>query len=118
MSRGVVEHTYPLWLRRLAFVCALFVGFAGSAEVVHIHGQWLPQKAVQVGPVSNGSQAPGGEEHCPLCVAMHSTLPVAAYVNLAQLTLVECKLAQVVDRVPEATWHFAMFSRPPPVETL
>ena len=32
--------------------------------------------------------------------------------------LVECKVVQGVDHEPETLWHFAMFSRPPPVETL
>ena len=106
------------WMRVLAVVCVLFVGFAGSVEVVHIHGQWLPHQDVQVGAPADASQLPGGEEHCPLCAAMHSTLPVAIRLEPVRLVLVECKLVQVVDRTPETVWHFAMFSRPPPVETL
>jgi hypothetical protein len=49
---------------------------------------------------------------------MHSALPVAAHVNVLLLTLVECKVVQAFDRAPETQWHYAMFSRPPPVETL
>ena len=83
-----------------------------------MHGQWLPQKAIHAASLPNGSQAPGGEANCPLCMAMHSALPVAAHVQVVQLVLVECKVVQCVDHAPETLWHFAMFSRPPPVETL
>jgi hypothetical protein len=34
------------------------------------------------------------------------------------MVLVECKLATVVEQGHDAQWHFAMFSRPPPVVTL
>jgi hypothetical protein len=118
LKRGVVEHVHPLWLRVLAFACLLLVAGASSVQAVHVHGQWLPQRATQAVPAADGSELPGGEDRCPLCVAMHSALPVTAHVAPARLVLVECKLVQVVDRTPEATWHFAMFSRPPPVETL
>jgi len=60
----------------------------------------------------------GGEEHCPLCIAMHSALPVAAHIDALHLTLVECKVVQALNHAPETQWHFAMFSRPPPVKTL
>jgi hypothetical protein len=46
---------------------------------------------------------------------MHSALPVAMQAGPAQMVLVESRPASVVDRVPDAQWHFAMFSRPPPV---
>lgn len=118
IQRGDVGHSYPLWLRVLAFACLLLVSGASSVQAVHIHGQWLPQKAVQVGAAADGSQLPGGEEHCPLCVAMHSALPVSAHLEPTRLVLVECRLVQSVDRAPEAAWHFAMFSRPPPLKTL
>jgi hypothetical protein len=49
---------------------------------------------------------------------MHSALPVRAHVEPTRLMLMESRLAQGVDHIPAAAWHFAMFSRPPPVETL
>jgi hypothetical protein len=102
----------------LAFACLLLVAGASSVQAVHIHGQWLPKNAAQVGAPADASQLPGGEDHCPLCVAMHSALPVTAHVEPARLVLVECKVVLGVDRAPETAWHFAMFSRPPPVETV
>jgi len=107
-----------LWLRVLTFAFLLLVVGASSAQAIHIHGEWLPQNAIHAGSLPNGSQAPGGEEHCPLCIAMHSALPVAAHVDVLLLTVVECKVAHALNHAPETQWHYAMFSRPPPVETL
>lgn len=105
-------------LRVLALACLLLVAVASSVEAVHVHGRWLPQQAAQAGAAADGSQLPGGEDHCPLCVAMHSALPVQVHVEPVRLLLVDCKAVQGIDREPESAWHFAMFSRPPPVETL
>ena len=102
----------------LAYACLLLVVAASSVQAIHIHGQWLPQNAQHAGTMPDGSQVPGGEEHCPLCVVMHSALPVAAQLEVLQLVLVECKPVQAVNHAPETLWHYAMFSRPPPVETL
>jgi hypothetical protein len=117
-KRGVVEHVHPLWLRVLAFACLLLVVGASSVQAIHIHGQWLPQRAIHAGATPDGSQTPGDEEHCALCMAMHSALPVAAHVEVLRLALVECAVVQAVDHAPETQWHYAMFSRPPPVVTL
>ena len=107
-----------MWLRVLTFAFLLLVVGASSAQAIHIHGEWLPQNAIHAGSLPSGSQGPGGEEHCPLCIAMHSALPVSAHANVLLLTLVECKVVQAFDRAPETQWHYAMFSRPPPVNTL
>ena len=118
MKRGSVEHAHPLWLRVLAYACLLLVIGASSVQAIHIHGQWLPQKAIRAGAAPYGSQTPNDEEHCALCMAMHSALPVVAHVEVLRLALVECAMVQVVDHAPETQWHYALFSRPPPVETL
>jgi hypothetical protein len=101
-------------VRTLAFACLLFIAVIGSIQAVHIHGQWLPRNAAMAGAPADASQLPGGEEHCPLCVAMHSTLPVSNRIQPARLVVVECLSLPVVGRAPEARWHFALFSRPPP----
>lgn len=118
IKRGSVEHSHPLWLRVLAYACLFLVVGASSVQAIHIHGEWLPQKAIHATTPPNGSQTPGGEANCPLCMAMHSALPVAAHVQVVRLVLVECKVVQHVDHAPETLRHFALFSRPPPVETL
>ncbi len=92
----------------IAFACLLLVAGASSAQATHIHGKLLPNQSTQVDGVADASQLPGGEANCPLCVAMHSALP----------TVVECKLATVVEQRRDSQWHFAMFSRPPPAVNL
>jgi hypothetical protein len=110
----------PMWMRLLALACLLFVGVASSAQAVHIHGKWLPDNTVKASTAADASQLPGGEEHCPLCLAMHSAaLPISAHVEPVRLLVVELRPTQTVEHIPESQWHFAMFSRPPPlVKTL
>jgi hypothetical protein len=101
-------------LRTLAVLCLLLVAFSGSAQAVHMHGQWLPHQQSQVGMAVDTSQLPG-EAGCPLCVAMHSALPVEAAVPAAVMVADKPMRAPVApERVPDEVWHFAGFSRPPP----
>ena len=106
----------PTWLRRVALACLLLVAFSGSAQAVHVHGQWLPHQQTQVSIAVDASQLPG-EAACPICVAMHSALPVAATVSATELVANKpMRVAAAADRVPDEAWHFARFSRPPPAE--
>lgn len=107
-------------MRVVALACLLLVGAASSAQAIHIHGRWLPDNAAKVSTSADASQLPGGEDRCQLCQTMHSTgLPVSVRVEPVRLVLVETRPTQVVDKTPDSQWHFAMFSRPPPVvETL
>jgi hypothetical protein len=100
----------------LAVLCLLLVAFSSSAQAVHVHGQFLPHQQSQVDIAVDASQGPG-EAACPLCVAMHSTLPVAATVPATVLVADKpMRSALVADRVPDEAWHFARFSRPPPAQ--
>jgi hypothetical protein len=106
-------------MRVLALACLLLVGVASSVQAAHIHGKWLPEHAQKAAAPADASQLPGGEEHCPLCVAMHSALPVAQRVTPVHVVVTEARVETAADRAPDARWHFALFSRPPPVlETL
>jgi len=117
-QRGAVP-AYSLWMRTLALACLMLVGSVSFAQAVHIHGEWLPENSHKATVPADASQLPGGEERCPLCIAMHSALPVSIRVAEVRRVLVVCKPTQVLDHAPESKWHFAMFSRPPPVvETL
>jgi hypothetical protein len=107
--------TQPTWLRTVAFFCLLLVAFSGSAQAVHVHGQWLPHQQTQADVAVQSAQAPS-EAACQLCVAMHSTLPVAATVPSTELLAQKAiRVVAPADRVPDEAWHFARFSRPPPV---
>jgi hypothetical protein len=47
---------------------------------------------------------------------MHSALPVAATVPATAMVADKpMRVAAAADHVPDEAWHFARFSRPPPV---
>lgn len=114
--KNLAVDSQPTWLRTVAVLCLFLVAFSASAQAVHVHGQLLPHQQAQYDAAIDSSQVPA-EAGCLLCVAMHSALPVTAAVPAA--TLVADKLlpvAAAADRVPDEAWHYARFSRPPPVE--
>jgi hypothetical protein len=116
-QRGAVPSSHPSGLRAVALACLLLFGLASSVQTVHIHGDWLPDNAAKVAAPADASQLPGGEEHCPLCVAMHSALPVAERTVPEPLVLLDAVFTPDASHAPDATWHFALYSRPPPVST-
>ena len=111
--RGRNAGVQPFWLRALGVLCLLVVTVAGVAQAAHIHGDWLPHHAAQAGssPVWAGA---AGEEGCPLCVAMHSALPVSGFAALLLGLLLSANVFAGMGRRPELRWYFAAFSRPPP----
>lgn len=102
-----------IWLRALSVLCLVLVTVAGVAQTAHVHGDWLPHHAAQAGsgPVQVGAT---GEESCPLCVAMHSALPVANFEAALVALLLGASISAKTGRKPDLPWHFAAFSRPPP----
>jgi hypothetical protein len=102
-----------MWLRVAALLCVLFVGVAGIAQAAHIHGEWLPGSATQIAAHLATSPALA-EDACPLCIAMHSALPVTGFVVLLVALLLECNLLLASTHKPRMLWYFAAFSRPPP----
>ena len=103
-----------MWLRVAALLCVMLVGVAGVAQAAHIHGDWLPKLAAQATahtPLSSGI----GEDACPLCVAMHSALPVAGFAAMLVALLPEAGIFAFLSRKPRRPWYFAAFSRPPPL---
>jgi hypothetical protein len=116
-QRERIAGRQPLWLRLAVLFCALLVTSAGIAQAAHIHGQWLPHHAAQAG--ANASHAGvSGEDSCPLCVAMHSALPVTGFAPLADAPLCTTRFAALPRSTPETPWYFAAFSRPPPQTVL
>lgn len=112
-QRGRTAGAQPTWLRAFAWVCLLVVTVAGVAQAAHVHGDWLPHHAAQAS--SQPAQASvTGEESCPLCVAMHSALPVASFGAPLPGELFGGVFSANTGRKPDVPWHFAAFSRPPP----
>ncbi|WP_103934753.1 hypothetical protein [Bryocella elongata] len=107
-SRGAGRCTQ--WV---ALICLLFVALASTAQAVHVHGAGLPGRTAQVAKQHAGTVAPD-DSVCPLCVAMHSALPVAARHAVPPPRLVIAESAPWRLACVQETEHFAGFSRPPP----
>lgn len=111
----------------LALFAMLLVATASTVQACHAHGE-LPglrgkSNAASAVPLDGRSSTPAPgpadrpatpEDHCALCVAMHSALPSSLHVELNQLVT----LARVSSTAAEAErifrWRFELFSRPPP----
>ncbi|GAC1357857.1 MAG: hypothetical protein NVSMB3_04660 [Acidobacteriaceae bacterium] len=98
----------PVWVQILALVCLLLVVVVSTAQVCHVH-----EKA----SVRQGSRQgdPAPENHCPLCVAMHSALPTGVHVAPEPLASVRALDSIAADAERMFRWRFEMASRPPPV---
>ena len=93
-------------LRVAAFLCMLLVTVAGIAQAAHIHGQWLPNSAIQI--AAHTTLPPGtAEDACPLCTAMHSALPVTSFSAPLVGLLLDINLLLASTRKPERLWYFA-----------
>jgi len=105
-------------MRWLAAACLVLAAVVGTAQAVHIHGDWLPKADHTLHAPAASSQALGGDERCPLCVAMHSVLPASSVQYTALEVLEPAAVAEGFERTGESSWHFARFSRPPPASLL
>ncbi len=97
----------PVWLRLLAALCLMLVVVLSTAQVCHTH----TQTAVKQRSSQNDSSP---EDHCPLCVAMHSALPTDIHVAPEVLTSVGTLDSVAADAERMFRWRFEMASRPPP----
>lgn len=102
------------WTRAVGIVCLLWILIASSAQAVHVHGG-LRCDAPARFTAAHGPQIPA-EECCPLCIAMHSAFPAAVQSHSGLLLLLgERHRSSITSRAPDQLWHFAGFSRPPPL---
>jgi hypothetical protein len=105
------QEQQPIWLQVLALVCVLAVCAMSTAQVSHTHAEFSALK--QQGSNHNG---PAPDDHCPLCVAMHSTLAVPDHyapepmVSMLRLDSVAAEAVRIF------RWRFEMASRPPPAQ--
>jgi hypothetical protein len=110
LQPGSNDQPKPLWLRWVALACVLLVCVMSTVQVYHVHSD-------DATPRQNSHQkSPMPEDRCPLCVAMHSALPVALHVAPEPMLQVQRldSLAADVERV--FRWRFEMASRPPPAD--
>lgn len=101
-------------MRWVAAVCLLLAGVVGTAQAAHIHGQLLLNQKFELHQPAADAGTLGGEEHCPLCVAMHSAMPVAQLATYAASAHFVAKVPEQAVVRPDTLWHYARFGRPPP----
>ena len=106
---GLREHR-TAWIRVLALVCLVVVMIMSTAQVAHTHAEF---SALKQGP---NHKSPVPDDHCPLCVAMHSALAVPQQfipepmLSMQRLDSVGAEAARLF------RWRFVLASRPPPSE--
>lgn len=99
-----------IWLRLIAALCILMVVFMSAAQSCHTHAE-----ASSLRPGSQQHQQPAPEDHCPVCVAMHSALPAPLHLAPAPTLEVEPLSAVASDTLRTFRWRFELASRGPPV---
>ena len=99
----------PTWLRLIALLSVLMVCIMSTAQVAHNHTESTPLKQSQ----NHNGTIP--DDHCPLCVAMHSALPVSMHAPepIFQVHALDTAAAEA-QRI--FRWRFQMASRPPPAD--
>lgn len=106
-----VRERWPMGLQILALVCILAVGVMSTAQITHTHTGFSTQK--QQGSQHNN---PASDDHCPLCVAMHSAFAVPQHftpepaLSIQRLDSVAAEAARIF------RWRFEMACRPPPAQ--
>lgn len=80
----------------MILVCLALLILVTFVQVTHVHA------------------AANDQDHCPLCVVLHSAVPIAA--SAAVIILVEVTEAAPVleTRATTRHWHPQLFTRPPP----
>lgn len=109
-QRGQSDQQRPMWLQLIAIVCVLVVCVMSTVQVCHTHAEFssLKQNSRDSGPVT--------DDHCPLCVAMHSALPVALHVAAEPMLQIQALDSVAADAERIFRWRFEMASRPPPAD--
>ncbi len=100
----------PMVLRLIAILCVLVVCAISTAQMCHTHAEFSLQKQ------NSHNNGPIPEDHCPLCVAMHSALPVALHVAPEPMLQIQALDSVAADAERIFRWRFEMASRPPPVD--
>lgn len=113
--RGWNTAAQPCWRRWVAVLCLLVVTLVATAQAVHAHGGWALGHHVAAQQPGPAVPIAADDGHCPLCVAMHSAQPVATHRTSGADTHFAHRLAESTLRAHETRWHFARFSRPPPL---
>ncbi len=77
-------------------ICLVMLALLAVVQVAHVH----PQDT--------------DADHCPLCMAMHTAVPVAVAAAIVMLVQVGTAAPVVELRAVLRHWHPSLFTRPPP----
>jgi hypothetical protein len=140
-QRFADQRRQPLWLRLVAFFAMALIGAASTAQLCHSHDEATPAQSsiiqsTQSSPEASDARASipgtqpkdydpgkstpdrddsGSAVRCPLCVAMHSALPVTGHLPEVALLSLVAVVPAAEDRGRRFSWRFEMASRPPPI---
>jgi hypothetical protein len=103
----------PLWLQMLALVCLLVVTVMSTAQVSHTHAEFSALKQQ-----NQNHNSPAPDDHCPLCVAMHSALAVPQEFAPEPMLEMQRLDSVAAEALRIFRWRFEMASRPPPAGSL
>jgi hypothetical protein len=101
-----------MWLQVIALVCVLVVCIMSTAQVAHTHAEF---SALKQGSHHNG---PAPDDHCPLCVAMHSALAAPQQFAPEPMLQIQRLDSVAAEAIRIFRWRFEMASRPPPFQSL
>lgn len=89
----------------MLLVCVLLLGGTSVVQACHSHEDL---SATHSTPLNVPS------DHCLLCMAMHSAMPVAAASSPLFDRVVHALPREAPEVGPSGIWSFDLFSRPPP----
>ena len=92
-------HSKQSALRVATVVCLVLLALLAVAQVTHAHA------------------SAGDADHCTLCVAMHSVVPIVIMLITVLLVRIEVLTPSLFDgRAITRYWHPTLFIRPPPAD--
>jgi hypothetical protein len=107
---GRNDERRPPWLRFVALLGILVVCVMSTAQACHMHSDLSLLKQ------NSSKNVPAPDDHCPLCVAMHSALPVSLHVAPEPILQMQALDSVAADAERIFRWRFELASRPPPVD--
>jgi hypothetical protein len=94
---GAARRSKPNALKVATVVCLVLLALLTVIQVTHFH--------------ASDSDA----DHCTLCVAMHSVVPIVVMLVLVVLVRIEVLTPGLLEiRSVTRYWHPTLFTRPPP----
>jgi hypothetical protein len=94
----------------VALICVLMVCVMSTVQAFHTHDDpSFKRQGSRQNPTTP-------EDHCPLCVAMHSALPVALHITPEPVLNIQTLDSIAADAERIFRWRFEMASRPPPAD--